>query len=130
MANDEPQRSDTATDAVFAMDPETTLRELVRYLVNGQQHMADLSRVAHRTIRACDGADAQKLLVEWKGFERRWSAGTLPWLTAAMKLALEVYDTFGPGITRIADPIEAAIWNNKYFVWERQLSTASGEFTE
>jgi hypothetical protein len=92
--------------------------------------MADLSRVAHHTVRGCDGADAQNLLAEWKGVERRWSAGTLPWLTAAMKLALEVYDTFGPGMTRIADPIEAAIWNNKYFVWERQLSTAGGDFTE
>jgi hypothetical protein len=38
-----------------------------------------------------------------------------------MRLALKVYDTFGPGMTRIDDPIEAGIWNNKYFVWEREL---------
>jgi hypothetical protein len=28
-------------------------------------------------------------------------------------------------MTRIADPVEAAIWNNKYFVWERELATAA-----
>jgi hypothetical protein len=42
-----------------------------------------------------------------------------------MKLALEVYDTFGRGMTRIPDPVEAAIWNNKYFVWERELGTVA-----
>jgi hypothetical protein len=47
-----------------------------------------------------------------------------------MKLALEVYDTFGPGMTRIADPVAAAIWNNKYFVWERELSAAGGELSD
>ena len=33
----------------------------------------------------------------------------------------EAYDTFGPGMVRLDDPIEADIWNNKYFVWEREL---------
>ena len=43
-----------------------------------------------------------------------------------MRLALEVYDAFGPGMVETDDPIEAGIWNNKffvkYFVWERELS--------
>jgi hypothetical protein len=125
MVNDEPAQSETATDAVFAMDPEVTMRELVRYLVAGQQQMADLSRIAHNTVQGRDGADVRNLVAEWKSLERRWAGRTLPWLTAAMKLALEVYDTFGPGMTRIADPVEAAIWNNKYFVWERELATAA-----
>jgi hypothetical protein len=28
---------------------------------------------------------------------------------------------------RLDDPIEAGIWNNKYFVWERELSPAAAE---
>jgi len=41
-----------------------------------------------------------------------------------MRLALEVYDTFGAGMIRIDDSIEAGLWNNKYFVWERDLNPA------
>ena len=43
-------------------------------------------------------------------------------LTASMRLAIEVYDTFGPGRTVIADPVEAAIWNNKHHVWFTEYS--------
>jgi hypothetical protein len=128
MANNEPRGSDTANDAVFAMDPEPTLRELVRYLVARQQQMADLSRAMNRGVHDRDDAEVQNLITEWKDVERRWAA-SLPWLTAAMKLALEVYDTFGPGMTCIADPVESAIWNNKYLVWERELTTTGGNFS-
>ena len=41
-----------------------------------------------------------------------------------MRIAVEVYDTFGPGMIRIDDPIEVGIWNNKYFVWEGELNPA------
>ena len=54
MANNEPRGSDTANDAVFAMDPEPTLRELVRYLVARQQQMADLSRAMNRGVHDRD----------------------------------------------------------------------------
>jgi hypothetical protein len=127
MSDKELRPSNAATDGVFAMDPEETLRQLVRYLVAGQQQMADLSRIAHNTDRGQDGTEAPNLLAEWRLLERRWAGGTLPWVTAAMKLALEVFDTFGTGLTRINDPVEAAIWNNKYFVWERELSTTGGD---
>jgi hypothetical protein len=31
-----------------------------------------------------------------------------------MRLAIEVFDTFGPGLARVDDETEAAIWNNKF----------------
>jgi hypothetical protein len=42
-------------------------------------------------------------------------------IVASFRLALEVYDTFGPGLTRIEDATDAAIWNNKHYVWVTEL---------
>jgi len=41
--------------------------------------------------------------------------------TASCRLALEVLDTYGPGGVLVEDPTDAAIWNNKYFVWLREF---------
>jgi hypothetical protein len=125
MESAEPDHAKAASFGVFAMDPETTLRELARHLVVGQGEIADLARRAHivRALRAING-DLSSTLAEWDGIQQRWVTERLPSLIAAMKLALEVYDTFGPGMTRIDEPIDAGIWNNKYFVWERELSPA------
>jgi hypothetical protein len=41
---------------------------------------------------------------------------------AGMRLAIEVFDSNGPGITTISDPVEAAVYNNKYHVWAKELS--------
>lgn len=60
----------------------------------------------------------------WQDFQRQWTTQRLPSLIAAIRLALEVYDTFGPGMIKIDNPIEVGIWNNKYFVWERALNPA------
>jgi hypothetical protein len=126
MANGVPKVSGTTNNHVFAMDPEPTLRSLARHLIASQTDMAELVREAQilRTFGA-NYADVDELLADFELFQKRWLAERLPSLTAAMKLALEVYDTFGPGMTRIDDPIEAGIWNNKYFVWERELSVAT-----
>jgi hypothetical protein len=58
------------------MDPEVTLRELVRYLVAGQHQMADLIRIAHNVVQGRDGDHAQKLIAEWNNLERRCAGGT------------------------------------------------------
>lgn len=129
MANGAHRVPTPASHRVFAMDPEPTLRVLARHLIAGQQDMADVEREA-RILRefGANYADVEKLLADCASFQKRWTAERLPSLTAAMKLALEVYDTFGPGLTRIDDPIDAGIWNNKYFVWERELSPANIDF--
>ena len=107
---------------MFAMDPDPTLRQLVRHLVEMQEEMAALERDT-RTLRISGPTSVrlQAVAAEWERFQREWITQRLPSLTAAMKLALEVYDTFGPGLLRLDDPIEAGIWNNKYFVWEQEL---------
>ena len=128
MGTDEAREFTSTSDAVFAMDPEPTLRELTRYLIANQKDIAQLERAAVTVRRfGPDDAETRKLLAEWDSIHRKWLTQTLPTLTAAMRLAVEVYDTFGAGMTSIDDPVEAGIWNNKYFVWERELSAAHAE---
>ena len=80
------------------MDLEPTLRQLVRHLVEMHEEMVALERDA-RTVRASGitSARLQILLGEWERLQHEWVTQRLPSLAAAMKLALEVYDTFGPG---------------------------------
>jgi hypothetical protein len=128
MAHTDPRQFDAASHGVFAMDSEATLRQLARHIVATQKEMAALARYAD-TQRAVaeDNDHLARLLAVWETFQRQWFTQRLPSLIAAMRLALEVYDTFGPGMMRLDDPIEAGIWNNKYFVWERELSPTSAD---
>lgn len=128
MAHRDPRQIDATSHGVFAMDPEPTLRQLARHLVVTQQEMAALARYADTQRAAASNNDhLTRLLAMWDNFQRQWATQRLPSLVAAMRLALEVYDTFGPGMIRLDDPIEAGIWNNKYFVWESELSPATAK---
>lgn len=114
----------SSEEGVFAMDPEATLRALARELLDGQQVIAQLTRSAATLRERAHPEDpaARGLLTEFDDTSRRWLAEALPALAASMQLALEVYDTFGPGLTTIDDATEAAIWNNKWFSAEHELS--------
>jgi GNAT superfamily N-acetyltransferase len=125
MPHGDPREPDATRHGSFAMDPEPTLRQLARHLVATQQEMAALARHAHTQRElAADNVHLKTQLAVWDDFQRQWFARRLPSLIAAMRLTLEVYNTFGSGMIRLDDPIEAGIWNNKYFVWERELSPA------
>ena len=50
-----------------------------------------------------------------------WTESQLPTLAASFRLALDVLDTYGPEGVRVEDPIDAAAWNNKYFVWVKEF---------
>ncbi|QIV79668.1 hypothetical protein [Mycolicibacterium frederiksbergense] len=114
----------SSNEGAFMMDPDSTLRELARHLVEGQQTIATLTRTAAkvRATASPDNAPAKELLAAFDDTTHRWLTEELPALVASMQLALEVHDTFGPGMASIDDPIEAAIWNNKWFVAEHELS--------
>jgi hypothetical protein len=111
-------------EGVFAMDPESTLRTLARELLDGQMVIAQLTRTAATVRERAHPEDlaAKRLLTEFDDTCHRWLTEALPALAASMQLALEVYDTFGPGLTTVDDATEAAIWNNKWFSAEHELS--------
>lgn len=101
---------DSAADAetVFEMDPDRTLVMLARNLVEGQRSLAELRRQTKVSAdQAADPNQTQKAAAEFAELERQWHRETLPSMVAAIQLALEVLDTFGPGQTRIDDPMEA-----------------------
>ena len=122
--DDRSDEQDASSERVFVMDPDATLRQLARNLVAGQQTLATMSRTA-ATLRAHDAPptpETELLLADFDRTQTQWHTEVLPSLAASMKLACEVYDTFGSGTTTVEDPTDAAIWNNKYLAWEWELS--------
>jgi len=101
------------------MDPQAVVWDLARTLVRGQSDLAQMRRAADYARSVGDRAtdEARRVIEQFQVLENSWHCETLPMIVASFKLALEVYDTFGPGLTRIEDGTEAAIWNNKHHVW-------------
>lgn len=113
--------SDSETS--FTMDPEQTLRNLARQLVSGQRTLVALQRSADAARRGPDSPELRKVTADLDALRRSWYAETLPHIMAGMQLALEVFDTSGPGECT-SDGLDAAVWNNKFFVWVKELVDA------
>lgn len=89
---------------------------LSRQLVHGQQALADHARtLADLASAERQLPQLQKLVADDGRLAASWNDEILPTILANMKVALEVYDTFGPGRTQIDDAFEARLWNNKVF---------------
>jgi hypothetical protein len=116
------------SEAVFDMDPQAVLIDLSRRLVDGHAMLVQSRRAADQAarLRSVAPEEVQAFRNTAQRYEDSWRTSTLPALLASMKLALEVYDTFGPGHTHIEDATEAAIWNNKWFVWAKEFDDRAG----
>ncbi|BBZ15099.1 hypothetical protein [Mycobacterium branderi] len=115
--------ADRDAESVFFMNPQEVVWELARTLIRGQQTLATMRRTVEsaKKVAAAAPAETQQVIDAFNEFERNWYEAALPSMVASFKLAVEVYDTFGPGDTRITDPVDAAIWNNKHHVWTAEL---------
>ena len=62
-----------------------------------------------QTARAAspDAPEAAPLCRSLSGVETAWYTKRLPNLAASMRLAIEVFDTLGPGLARVDDETEA-----------------------
>lgn len=111
-------------EGVFDMDPLAVLVDLSRRLLEGHQMLVQSRRTAEEAgqLRSVAPEELEAFRNIAERYENDWCTTTLPALLASIKLALEVYDTFGAGHTHIEDPTEAAIWNNKWFVWAKELN--------
>lgn len=121
MSTTRPEQHDSSEN-IFAIDPQETLWTLARQLVAGQRTASKLADAA-RTLRESSSTDpaALHLLSQFDQTAHQWFSEALPNLIAGMQVAIEAHDTFGPGFTRVEDPIDAAVWNNKFFVWRERL---------
>lgn len=113
---------DHSSENVFAIDPQETIWTLARQLVDGQHTICQLNQSA-RLLEAASPEDpaVRQHLSQLQRTTDEWFHAALPNLLAAMQVAIEARDTFGPGFTRVEDPIDAAVWNNKFFVWRERL---------
>ena len=95
---------DLLGDRVFGMDPHAALLTLARQFVAGQRMLAAMQRGA-QTARAAspDALEAAAPCEEFERVETAWYTKRLPNLAASMRLAIEVFDTFGPGLARVDD---------------------------
>jgi hypothetical protein len=109
-------------DATFVMDPEATMWALARQLVNGQRTQARFDAGMRAAAAGPKTPEILDILSQFNEFRAGWYSEALPSLVASMRLAIEVFDTNGPGVTTISDPIEAAVYNNKYHGWAKELS--------
>lgn len=107
----------SSAEAVFRMKPAGAIEALARQFIDGQRLLAHARRVLN-TLPADAPGDAVKEVQERvDAMTALWNTQQGPNLAACFRLALEVLDTYGPDGVAVEDPIDAAIWNNKYFVW-------------
>ena len=107
--------------SVFAMKPIETIQQLARALVSDQLAIAQIRRLADALPADSAEPAAAELRARAAQAVHSWTESQLPTLAASFRLALDVLDTYGPEGVRVEDPIDAAAWNNKYFVWVKEF---------
>lgn len=113
------------SEAIFTMEPVQVLIAMARLIVAKQRFLADAARAyAALSPQMTQTPDGAALRAHLEAIRQRTAEG-LPSMVASLRVALEVYDTFGPGQVTIDQPDEAALWNNKHYVWTQELTEPS-----
>lgn len=110
------------SEAIFTMEPVEALIAMARLIVTKQRFLADAARaytaLSPQMRQTPEGA---ALRAHLDALGQRTAEG-FPSMVASLRVALEVYDTFGPGRVTVDEPDEAALWNNKHYVWTQELT--------
>lgn len=122
MSGQQPGDDEAAADGAFVIDPDETIWTVARQLVAGRHTISQLAESA-RLLRMANPDDPAVLqqVSRVSKVADEWFNGALPNILAAMQVAIEAHDTLGSGFTRVDDPVDAAVWNNKFFVWRERL---------
>jgi len=127
--------SANSSESVFVMDPEPVIQGTARMLVSQLRALAESQRArdSMEDLTAPEPA-AAALAERRRQFEAahdnllgRWSEEAFPHAAAALAVAVDFLDTFGPGRRAIEDETEAALWNNKYFVYVNEFRLATSK---
>lgn len=106
-------------DATFEMDPDAVILETARLMVLAMRLLT--SRRAAQSLPSDAG---REVVASHAHILAQWQSEQIANLAANFALALEVHDTFGSGRQPIDDPTDAALWNNKWFVWFNEFQEA------
>ncbi len=107
-------------ESVFYMKPTTVIEAAARELVANQIAVAKIRAMAAELPD--DDPRAAEFRSRAAAVLDQWTRDGLPNLTATFRLALEVLDTYGPEGVDVEDGVDAAIWNNKFFVWRDEFT--------
>ena len=126
--------SANSSESVFVMDPEPVIQGTARMLVSQLRALAESQRLrdsmddltAPEPVAAALAERRRQFEAAHDNLLGRWSEEAFPHAAAALAVAVDFLDTFGPGRRAIEDQTEAALWNNKYFVYviEFRLATS------
>lgn len=125
--------SANSSESVFVMDPEPVIQSTARMLVSQLRALAESQRArdsmehltAPEPVAAALAERRRQFEAAHDNLLGRWSEEAFPHAAAALAVAVDFLDTFGPGRRAIEDQTEAALWNNKYFVYVNEFRLAT-----
>lgn len=107
-------------ESVFRMKPAAVIEGLARQLVEQQAALAKIRATVAELPP--DDPRTTEFRAKVDQVERDWIVKGVPNLAASFRLALEVLDTYGPEGIDEKDAVDAAIWNNKFFVYRDEFT--------
>src|SRR4051812_510637 len=111
----------TSAEGTFYMKPVIAIEGLARQFVSDKRRIAEM----RQTLKSLPAGTPEDAVAKARAIVDEtvsdWNNKQVPNLGASFRLALEVLDTYGPDGVSVEDATEAAIWNNKYFVWLREF---------
>ncbi len=115
---------DINANGPLCINPAAAVWTLARELVDRQRSIAELERsLAAMLAENVDIPEeiislncAEKNAADLLALKWLWYSKTLPSLIAKFAVALEAHETVGDGAMTTDDPLDVAVWRNKYIV--------------
>ena len=112
--------AEAEAEAVFRMKPSAVIEGVARQLVEQQVALAKVRKLAAELPN--DDPRTAEFRAQAAELGDKWIREGLPNTAAGLRLALEVLDTYGPDGVDVEDGVDAAIWNNKFFVYRNEFT--------
>lgn len=113
------------SEGVFITDPVEVLVTTARLLITQQRFLVEATRAyTALSLQMRQTPEGAALRAHLDTVRQRTADG-FPATLASLRVALEAYDTFGPGKVIVDQPDDAALWNNKQYVWTQELTVPS-----
>jgi hypothetical protein len=119
MASNDAESAFNDAESVFRMKPAAAIEALARAFVASQMAIAKVRDMIDAL--PADDPRADDIRAQAAAAIQNAADNGVPHHAAALRLALEVLDTYGPDGVDFEDAFDASVWNNKYFVWLKEF---------